>query len=291
MSNKKYITHKTLGGIGNLGSQIQQYASLHAIAKATNRTIIFPPSSLDYGIDQCSGEKLGFKFNKVLDIPIEIYPEEFFNDFINITHDTTLQVDTRLYTLPQDNNYNLTERFDLYHYWYSTCKEDIINWKWNSLELEKAKNLYNQIPSDGKETVAIHVRRGDYLEPKHNLYCNLADTGYYNQAIEDFIIDIEKYHFVVFSNDIDWCKDNLIEGDMITFIKPGSDYTDMILMSLCDHFIIANSSYSWWAAFKGYNPNKKIICPANYINTWHPFSSLINKNYYPKDWKIINNIA
>jgi nucleoside-diphosphate-sugar epimerase len=76
----KYITHKTLGGIGNLGSQIQQYASLYSVAKATGRTIVFPESSLDYGVDECSGEKLGWKpkhdFVSLLDDMIKYWMEK-----------------------------------------------------------------------------------------------------------------------------------------------------------------------------------------------------------------------
>ena len=290
----KYITHKTLGGIGNLGSQIQQYASLYSVAKATGRTIVFPESSLDYGVDECSGEKLGFKFNKVLDIPIDIRPDDFFKDFVNVTHDTTLQCDNRLFQLADKNpegdivNYNLTERFDLYYYWYSTCKQDILEWPWHPTELQKAKDIYKTIPTEGKETVAIHVRRGDYLVPKHDLYCKL-DNDYYGRAIKPFIDNIKKYWFVIFSNDIEWCKENLIKGDMVTFIEQGSDYTDMVLMGLCDHHIIANSSYSWWSAFKNKNQNKIVTCPSNYIKQWHPFSQLINKNYYPPTWINIDN--
>jgi len=286
----KYITHKTIGGIGNLGSQMQQYASLYAVAQLTGRTIVFPESSIDYGVDGCSGDKLGFKFSKVLDIPIDIRPDSFFKDFVDVTHNTTIQTDNRLFQLPDEGNYNLTERFDLYHYWYHTHKQDVLDWPWNPTELQKAEAIYNAIPKEGKQTVAIHVRRGDYLLPKHDLYCRL-DNGYYEEALMPFISNIENYWFVVFSNDIEWCKDNLIEGDMVTFIEPGSDYTDMVLMSLCDHQIIANSSYSWWSAFKNKNANKLVTCPTNYIKTWHPFSQLINHNYFPKDWRSINNIA
>jgi hypothetical protein len=75
---------------------------------------------------------------------------------------------------------------------------------------------------------------------------------------------------------------------MVTFIEPGLDYVDLILMSLCDHQIIANSSYSWWAAYRNYNPNKKITCPANYLKSYSPWSH-INLNYCPPEWKHIIN--
>ena len=59
-------------------------------------------------------------------------------------------------------------------------------------------------------------------------------------------------------------------------------------MSLCDHHITANSSYSWWGAFLCKNPNKKIICPTNWLKSTHP-SSWMNGNYYPPSWINIDN--
>jgi hypothetical protein len=143
------------------------------------------------------------------------------------------------------------------------------------------------IKTEGKELVSLHVRRGDYLLPQHDHFCQL-DVNYYEEALQPFIKEIDKYQFVIFSNDIEWCKSNLIEGDSVTFIEPSIDYVDLILMSMCDHNIIANSSYSWWAAFKNKNKNKKIYCPENYLKSYSPYSH-INKNYYPKNWNAINN--
>jgi hypothetical protein len=161
-----------------------------------------------------------------------------------------------------------------------------MNWKWNDIYYEQALTIYNKIKVNGKELVSIHVRRGDYLLPQHKHFCEL-DTEYYMAALKPYINSIQKYHFVVFSNDIEWCKENLIEGNSITFIEPGVDYVDLILMSMCDHNIIANSSYSWWAAFKNKNKNKLVTCPKNYLrgNMW----SHINNNYYPPTWNAIDN--
>lgn len=108
----KYITHKTLGGIGNLGSQIQQYASLYSVAKATGRTIVFPESSLDYGVDECSGEKLGFKFNKVLDIPIDIRPDDFFKDLCEYVFNK-LDLDYKDYVTVDPKYFRAEELVDL----------------------------------------------------------------------------------------------------------------------------------------------------------------------------------
>jgi len=276
----KYITFKTIGDSGNLGSQMQQYASLYAVAKETNREIIFPESSLTTGF--------GFKFAELLDIPIITKPDDFFLDFLDIRPDDKLIVDKKIFSLNTDCNYNIVNRFDLFHYWHPNYINDILDWNWNPKYLTEAIEIYNTFPKD-KETVSIHVRRGDYLLPQHDHFCKL-DNGYYYEAISPYFDEIDKYHFVFFSNDIEWCKTNLIEShESITFMEPSSDYVDLILMSLCNHNIIANSSYSWWAAYKNTNKHKQVTCPMNYLKSYSPWASNINTNYYPETWKSINN--
>jgi len=272
-----YITFATLGIAADLGSQIQQFASMYAIAKQTGKKIVFPESSINIG--------WGVKFKNILEVDVEVMPDSFFSDFINVTPKDGLLKDTNVFELDPNTNYNFNNLFHLYHYWYPKYKDDIFGLSWNQSYYNKAKELFESVKAPGKELVSIHVRRGDYL--KHDHFCKL-DTDYYGSAIQSFISEIEKYHFVVFSNDIEWCEQNLIEGDMVTFMDQGVDYVDMIMMSMCDHNIIANSSFSWWAAFKNKNEKKQVICPENYIRSYSTFS-FINKNWYPSNWKAIQN--
>ena len=94
-------------------------------------------------------------------------------------------------------------------------------------------------------------------------------------------------NFLIFSDDIEYSK-NLFKD------QPNIFYTDympssigMCLMSLCDHNINANSSFSWWASFLNKNINKKIICPKYYVKTQE--FSFMNENYYPDNWIAIDN--
>ena len=190
-----------------------------------------------------------------------------------------------MFQLDPDTNYIVTNLFHLYHYWYPKYAEEVYKFPWNPDRLDEAVEKYLSLRPAGKETVAIHVRRGDYL--KHDHFCKL-DTEYYGAAIQEYLEDIEKYHFLIFSNDIEWCKENLIEGDMVTFVEQGVDYVDLITMSLCNHFIIANSSFSWCAAYRRINRLGNITCPTNYIRNYSPFK-FMNGNYYPPTWKNIDN--
>lgn len=286
---------------GGLASQIQQYMSLYAVATETNKEIVFRESLI--------GKGGGFAFNKILNIPVRLESDSFFENFTQFEHNHSLIVDKSCFDLNQELNYELTGRFDLFHYWYPRYKDYAMNLEWNSLYYEVAKKQKKELSVNGKELVSIHVRRGDYLLPQHHHFCILG-IDYYTEALSYFMGDIEKYHFVVFSNDIEWCKENLIEGDMVSYIgsgegdfgvPPPSDLppplsvepsekalSDLIFMSLCEHNIIANSSYSWWAAFKNKNENKKVICPKNYLKNYSSFNH-INGNYYPPEWIAINN--
>lgn len=109
------------------------------------------------------------------------------------------------------------------------------------------------------ETCSLHVRRGDYLNLQN--YHPICSLEYYKESI-DIIGDVT---YLVFSNDIEWCKNNFSEFDCkFIYISDNPDYIDVWLMSLCKNNIIANSSFSWWGAWLNENNNKKVISP----NTW-----------------------
>lgn len=276
-----YITFANLGAAADLGSQLQQYSSLYAVAKANNKMIVFPESSL--------GKGWGFKFNRLIEQDIVVKPDSFFRDFATAKPNGTMLVDETMFNLDPDTNYNVDDLFHTFHYWNPRYTEDVLGWEWNREYYQKALELIQPFKALDKELVSIHVRRGDYLLPQHHHFCKL-DTDYYGKAIESFVEDIEKYHFLIFSNDIEWCKQNLIEGEMVTFMPQGVDCVDLMLMSLCDHNIVANSSFSWWAAFRNKNANKKVICPKNYLKAYSPVA-FINGHYYPNTWTSIDNEA
>ena len=111
----------------------------------------------------------------------------------------------------------------------------------------------------------MHVRRGDYVTNKHaNKAHGLASAQYYQsafEAIKNRVAD-KSLRVFVFSNDLDWCKNNLKIDSPITFIEGnerGSD--DMRLMKHCQHNILANSSFSWWGAWLNQNPDKLVVAP------------------------------
>ena len=110
-----------------------------------------------------------------------------------------------------------------------------------------------------ENTCSIHVRRGNYLNKVD--WHPVLPIEYYKNATKFF--DNET-HFLIFSDDIPWCKENFNFLKNIIFIEDNLDYQDLYLMSKCKNNIIANSSFSWWGAWLNQNEEKKIICP----NLW-----------------------
>ncbi|NWF57768.1 MAG: alpha-1,2-fucosyltransferase [Fischerella sp.] len=119
-------------------------------------------------------------------------------------------------------------------------------------------------------SVSIHIRRGDYVEhptiaPKHG-FC---DLDYYDRAISYISDRVSQPHFFIFSDDPHWVKENLhLKFPIIIVDHNGStrNYEDLRLMSLCQHQIIANSSFSWWGAWLNSNPEKIVIAPVKWFS-------------------------
>lgn len=121
----------------------------------------------------------------------------------------------------------------------------------------------------GTESAAVHVRRGDYMKLQ-NIYGNICTEEYYKRALELMDREVARPVFYFFSNDMEWVKNTFGSRDNYVYVEGNSEdqgYIDMQLMSACRHQIIANSSFSWWAAFLNGNPGKKVICPERWINT------------------------
>lgn len=118
-------------------------------------------------------------------------------------------------------------------------------------------------------SVSIHIRRGDYLNPDvQSVYGNICTDEYYQSAISYIREHIPNCTLFIFSNDPEWVKDNIKGEDVV--VMEGNDeehgYRDMFLMSKCKHNIIANSSFSWWGSWLNTNSDKIVIGPSVWIH-------------------------
>ena len=117
--------------------------------------------------------------------------------------------------------------------------------------------------------VSIHVRRGDYVtNPQTRAFHGCLDRSWYASAIHHMKQRFPEASFVVFSDDIAWCRKVLPVCKQTLFVPSsrGSDAEDIVLMSRCTHHIIANSSFSWWGAWLNYERGKVVIAPRRWTS-------------------------
>lgn len=125
-------------------------------------------------------------------------------------------------------------------------------------------------------TVSVHVRRGDYLNfPERHPY---VTDEYYYKALENF----PNYRVLVFSDDIQYCK-KIFKGPNFHFMENNEDIIDLYLMSMCDHNIIANSTFSWWGAWLNKKDNI-VYAPARWFGPAIKFDS---KDIRPSNWILL----
>ena len=132
--------------------------------------------------------------------------------------------------------------------------------------------------------VSLHIRRGDYAnDPNVNRRFGVLPLDYYQRAAEIMAKKAGSPHFFVFSDEPDWVRQNLRLEHPLTIVDHNGndkDYEDLRLMTLCRHHIIANSTFSWWGAWLGHNPDRQVIAPARwYLSIDRPTPDLL-----PNSW-------
>lgn len=135
-----------------------------------------------------------------------------------------------------------------------------------------------------KNSVSLHVRRGDYVKDlTTNAYHGTCTIDYYGSAMKLVESHCPMPEYFVFSDDINWCRENLRSDVPLHFIDNNmgqKSYRDLCLMRQCKHHIIANSSFSWWGAWLDTNPQKLVIAPKK----WFQVRDDLNDYRTPKGW-------
>lgn len=146
--------------------------------------------------------------------------------------------------------------------YYINCREELCYAFAHPKPNEYNAKLIKEITNSS--SVGIHIRRGNYLlSPTYSGICNLE---YYKKAILRIKSDGKQHRFYIFSNDINWCRQNIVpllgdsEALFVTENTGVNSCWDMFLMSYCRDLIMANSSFSWWGAFLNNNV-ERVIAP------------------------------
>ena len=133
-------------------------------------------------------------------------------------------------------------------------------------------------------SVSLHIRRGDYVTDvgASSIHGALM-MSYYKQAVDYFEQKLgETFRLVVFSDDIPWARENLRFRKEMIFVQgsTGVPHEDLFLMAACNHHIVANSSFSWWAAWLNADPHKIVIAPSQ----WFKSEQLSSVSICPSTW-------
>lgn len=296
------ICMRLSGGIGN---QMFQYACGRALASKHKVKLILDLSFLENQSLQkiyiIRNYELGV-FSNTAHIANEkelkkLKPSYFFRLFSNLKWFRGILMFLYPNILIESENVSYDERINkikgkclLIGYWqnelyFKNIKENLYNDFEFSRQLD-VRNLARAKKITNSNSVGIHIRRGDYIENlRTNKFHGLCTLDYYKSAIRLVLTKVVDPVFFIFSDDLNWVKDNLNipKSNEYIYGNTGNEsYIDMQLMSLCKHNIIANSTFSWWAAWLNHNPNKIVIAPKQWYadSVWNE----IKKDFIPAKW-------
>jgi len=135
-------------------------------------------------------------------------------------------------------------------------------------------------------SVAVHVRRGDYVtSPEASAVHNALTPAYYAAAGDAIHRRITGAEYFLFSDDPDWAAAHVrLPGPVhvVRHARPTPDAEDLRLMSLCRHAIIANSSFSWWGAWLARHPGQVVVAPRRWFRTREAPPGLL-----PDAWTVV----
>lgn len=228
------LTHANLGSNGRLGNQLFQIAALIGIARS---------NGTKYKLPAWYYSKYFFNYKATLSDKEQVEALNTWDQFVeaNFAHNEI--------TVDVNRNININGYFQSEKYFYD--KE----------EIKRLFQFSNWAPLQ-EPTCAIHVRRGDYVNHPH--YYN-APLSYFRSAISYILSKEKDCRFIIYSDDIDYCKAAFNDLPFNFTYAEGTDIEDLKSMTEHKHFICSNSSFSWWGAWLGEKDGSIVIMPEQ----WH----------------------
>lgn len=260
------ITFSLLGNHGRLGNQMFQYSLLKSVSKKNNFVFAIP--------------KQNHQLFECFEIKSKVYDLEKNIDLIqrmNVYKESGFHYDENVFNI--GDNINYVGNFQSEKYFSSIRDELLRDFTFKNNILKEADSLLNSFKKN-QPLASLHVRRGDYVNLQN--FHPLCEISYYENSIKE----LPSCDIVCFSDDIEWCEKNLSHiSKNIYFSKNKDPYVDLCLMSMCDHNIIANSSYSWWAAWLNKNNEKIVISPKKWFGPNYSYHNI--KDLIPENWRKI----
>ena len=261
-----------LGKMGQLGNQMFQYAALRGIAN--NLGLEYTVPNHNEAVDDGIGNILRIELYDAFDIKPPNLGLLQTNDYIQEAH---FHFDENLYNTCKDNC-SIVGFFQSYKYFSNIRDEIVKDFTVKKEYRDDCKSIIKQLDNP----IALHIRRGDFLINSANHY-NLS-MSYYKNALDCFD---NNRQVIIFSDDPDWCFNHeLFSDDRFIVTKSDSPYHDLYLMTKCDDFIIANSTFSWWGAWLCTNPDKVVLYPDKWFGPNNQKN--LTHDLFPNDWRMIN---
>lgn len=250
------VSFTKLGTHGKLGNQLFQCMAVLGIAEKNNAEACFP----EWEYEKYFVKELPHTQSEHI---YETIKEQQF-------HYVNYQINLKTNTNPG---------IDLFGYFQSEKyfpKENPFKFKPEFLDSVREKTPYGLFD---KETILIHIRRGDYVG--NPCYYQLPIT-YFIDALLTHFPQWPKCNIVIISDDIPYCKVHFSCLPNVFFADDFNDIESIALASLCDHFIIPNSSFGWWCSWLGEKKHSKIVHPG------HLFAGKLlennTKDFWPERW-------
>lgn len=287
------IVTKLIGGLGN---QMFQYAAGRALALRHKTGLMLDVSFLSkpaHGIIKRQFELDAFK--------IEIVPanDQLMNELRDQKNKVIKRVIGRNVPFLYKQLYAAESGVGFYRQFANYPANTYLDGFWQNekyfkefeLQIRNEFQPKNALPAElntiltaisGTESISVHVRRGDYVNDKQTqAFHGNCGLDYYQRAANYIASKLGSPVYYVFSDDINWCKNNMqLNGQTVFMEHKCGAYWDMYLMSKCKHHIIANSSFSWWGAWLNANPDKFVIAP----EFWFSSTKSSTLGILPKKW-------
>jgi len=279
--------------LGGLGNQLFQYAMGRALADAREAELVLDPRFiLRKGcISGLAIDEFAIRARYLTDAEAAHFKEPVWklsralrrqiNPWLGYYHETEHSFDTE--ALAQSNDVMLSGFWQSERYFASHGHQLRTDLVLKHPLPSAAVKLAVQMASS--PSVAMHVRRGDYLtDPKALVKHGVTSAHYYQTALQLMIEKLGGVDLYVFSDDPDWVRTNIQHSNIIFVSDFGfSAEQDLWLISVCQHQIIANSSFSWWGAYLNDYANKIIVAPQPWFDAKH----MAQQDIIPAGWNTL----
>ena len=264
------IAFNHLGKLGQLGNQMFQYAATKGVASKLKVPFMIPNHR------EIFDDGIGNRYTILLYNAFKLTSATLLGTFRteNYVQENGFIFNKDLFKMDKTQNYSLYGFFQTEKYFKHIEKEIRKDFAFKDEIQEECSDLIKQFTNP----IALHIRRGDFIW--NNAHHPPLSLDYYKSALELFDSDRE---VIIFSDDTEWCKEQeLFADDRFAIAEGGDQFYDICLMSMCDDFIIANSTFSWWGAWLA--NRGKVVAPKQWFGEALDHDT---KDLYCKGWTVL----